>query len=57
MFRFLLICAVVALAVIWVDAQWDASGRVLALRVRTADEIRDLALEKARKLGREWVTT
>jgi hypothetical protein len=53
--RLLGLCALAALALIWVDARWQADTRVLTLRLRSAVEIRALALERARSMGREWV--
>jgi hypothetical protein len=57
MFRFFLLCALIGLSVVYVEASWDAQTRVLALRLRTGEEIRGLALERARKLGSDWVRT
>jgi hypothetical protein len=54
-FRFLLMCALIALGWAFVDVRWQADARVLALRFRDPAEIRQLALARAHELGREWM--
>jgi hypothetical protein len=56
-FRFLLIFALVALTWLFVDARWQPQDRVLSLRVRSTEEIKEQAFERARNLGRDWVRT
>ncbi len=55
MFRFLLTFWLIGLAWLFLDARWEPQDRLLSVRVRTTEEIRAQAFERARDLGREWV--
>jgi len=57
LFRFTTLCALALVWFVWVEARWQPDVRTLTLRLRSGDEIRSMAFERARDWGREWVVS